>query len=141
MAAISKDSVIINIESLEEITKQECPICYEELNPSTTTKLNPCAHLLCKTCENTLKKSSDILRCPLCRTLIEEPEETQEPRKYSVCEWIEFVFEIIFAIFCWLFFFGIFCGSIYGIVIGGIPRCIGAAILITFLIGHVSFVA
>ena len=125
MTAISKD-IIITVESVEESTKPECPICYEDLNSKNTTKLNPCAHLLCKTCKNSLKNSSNILRCPLCRTLIDEPDEPNEPRKTSLCEWIESIVLVFYVL-------GIICVCIYGIVLGGIPRILGAAILICIL--------
>ena len=129
MTTISKD-IIITVESVEESTKPECPICYEDLNSKNTTKLNPCAHLLCKTCEKTLKKTSEILRCPLCRTLIEKPEEPKKSKKYSVCEWIEFIFVSIFVILCTIFYFGVIGLCIYGIVLGGFYMYLGAAFLI-----------
>ena len=52
--------------------KEECPVCYEELDSKNTIKLAECSHLLCDTCDKTLKKLQRPPRCPLCRTIIHQ---------------------------------------------------------------------
>ena len=125
MASISKDSIVITIETLEESTKVECPICYDELNTNNTIKLNSCSHSLCETCENTLRKTSDILRCPLCRTIVEKP-----PKKKSVWEWIRMILATIILTILLVFYVGFICSCVWGILFGGIPRIIAILMLI-----------
>ena len=50
----------------------ECIICFEELKTSNKYCLEPCQHEFCKDCVIKLKANKHKLRCPLCRSLVED---------------------------------------------------------------------
>ena len=67
MKSTNQDLIVIETEDIEE-----CPVCYEELDSENTVKLPVCSHLICDTCDKTLKKLQSPPKCPLCRTPIDQ---------------------------------------------------------------------
>jgi SNF2 family DNA or RNA helicase len=54
------------IETTENITTQQCPICFDDIK-ETDIGITICCHLYCYTCINNVLKSSST-RCPHCKT-------------------------------------------------------------------------
>lgn len=52
-------------DKLKSAGKNECPVCFKNLNKQSLTTL-PCKHVLCRTCLNKLQLNND-LKCPICR--------------------------------------------------------------------------
>jgi hypothetical protein len=56
----------------------ECIICYEEYKPDEEIEFN-CNHKMCIFCYQKILNNDPIMRCPLCRTIIENNNVIRRP--------------------------------------------------------------
>ena len=89
----------------EEDSSPECMVCYKDLNTKSVTQFKPCLHKMCFQCASQIKKKSELMRCPYCRTWIDnkEPEEIEiaeeRPRfRFEEFKFYPFCFGILYML-------------------------------------------
>lgn len=74
----------------------ECIICYDEYKIEDEVVFN-CKHKLCVFCYEKLLNSTIVLRCPLCRTIIENNNIVRRQKRCNplLLHIIDFIINII----------------------------------------------